>query len=69
MVLEYNINRSIGKLPFNEKKERSGKKLCYKDSIFATVKKISESADWGIEEIKQRKESEINRISKFLFGQ
>jgi hypothetical protein len=32
MVLEYDINRSIGCLPFKEKVDRSDGKLCYKNS-------------------------------------
>ena len=38
MLLEADINRSIGCLPFCEKKERSDGGKCYQDSNYATVK-------------------------------
>lgn len=40
MLLEYDINRSIGKIPFGEKKERAKGRRCYQDSGYATVVKI-----------------------------
>ncbi len=68
MLLEYDINRSIGCLPFNEKKQRSDGKLCYKDSCYATVKKIRTYENWGLCEIEQRRKEEIEKISKYLFS-
>ena len=68
MLLESEINRSIGKLPFQEKIDRAGKKLCYKDSKFATVNKISKHKKWGIQDIEKRREEELEKIAKFLFG-
>ena len=68
MLLEYDINRSIGRLPFNEKKERSDGGICYKDSNYATVKRIRNYSSWGLPEVEQRINKEIERISDFLFS-
>lgn len=68
MLLEYDINRSIGRLPFNEKKERSDGGICYKDSNYATVKRIRNYSSWGLLEVEQRRNKEIERISDFLFS-
>lgn len=68
MLLEYDINRSIGRLPFNEKKERSDGGICYKDSNYATVKRIRNYSSWGLPEVEQRRNKEIERISDFLFS-
>lgn len=68
MLLEYDINRSIGCLPFKEKKERSQGNLCYKDSQYASVKKISMFEDWGLTEVQQRRQEEIEKIADFLFN-
>ena len=67
MLLEYDINRSIGSLPFREKVNRQDGKLCYKDSKYATVKKIRTFKKWELEEVKQRRKEEIERICNFLF--
>ena len=67
MLLEYDINRSIGNLTFKEKKERGNNKLCYKDSRFAVVKKIMKKENWGKEEIEERRKEEIEKISRFIF--
>ena len=67
MILEYDINRSIGCLPFSEKKERSDGEKCYKDSNYATVKKIRNFSNWGLHEVEQRRTNEIKKISDFLF--
>ena len=68
MILEYDINRSIGCLPFCEKKERSDGGMCYKDSNYASVKKIRSYSNWGLHEIEQRRNNEIDRICDFLFN-
>ena len=68
MILEYDINRSIGCLPFFEKKERSNGEKCYKDSNYATVKKIRNNSKWGLYEMEQRRINEIKKISDFLFN-
>lgn len=67
MVLEYDINRSIGCLPFKEKVDRSDGKLCYKNSHFMTVKKVRVQSDWLLEQVEERLKSEIKKISTFLF--
>lgn len=66
MLLEYDINRSIGCLTFEEKKENSGNK-CYKHSKYATVKKICKHEKWLLPEIENRRKEEIEKIAKFLF--
>ena len=68
MLLEFDINRSIGCLPFKEKKDRSDGGLCYKDSKYATVKRIRLYEDWGLQEVMQRRKKEIERLSDYLFN-
>ena len=68
MLLEYDINRSIGCLPFKEKKDRSEGGLCYKNSKYASVNKVRMFDDWGLQEVVQRRKSEIERIANFLFN-
>lgn len=68
MLLEPDINRSISNLPFREKTNRADGKPCYKDSRFASVRKVMQNKTWGKEEIIKRKEDEIRRISEFLFN-
>lgn len=67
MLLEPDINRSIGCLPFKEKVNRSDGGLCYKDSHYATVKKVMNNNEWELPEVNRRREEEISKISKFLF--
>jgi hypothetical protein len=66
MLLEYDINRSIGCLIFKEKKDRSNGEKCYKDSRLATVNRIRMFEEWTIREIKYRREREVQKISDFL---
>ena len=68
MLLEQSINRSIGDLQFDEKKSRSDGNVCYKDSKYATVRKIcqSETVTWGRNEIIKRRDEEVERIVQFL---
>ena len=68
MLLEYDINRSIGCLPFNDKVNRTDGKLCYKDSNYATVKKIMKYDKWSLEEVSTRRKEEIRKIATFLFN-
>ena len=68
MLLEPDINRSISNLPFREKTNRTDGKPCYKDSRFASARKVMQNKTWGKEEIIKRKEDEIRRISEFLFN-
>ena len=67
MLLEYDINRSIGCIPFREKVDRSTGEKCYKDSNYATVKKICKQTDWLLPNVIQRREEEIDKIAHFLF--
>ena len=50
-----------------EKVNRQDCKLCYKDIKYATVKKIRTFKKWELEEVKQRRKEEIERICNFLF--
>lgn len=67
MLLEYDINRSIGCLPFKEKVNRTDGKPCYKNSNYATVKKIMNYDVWTIQEIETRRKEEIDKIMNYLF--
>lgn len=67
MVLEYDINRSIGCLPFVEKVSRTSEGLCYKNSKYAVVKNIMTNEHWQLKDIAERRKREIERISKFIF--
>ena len=66
MLLEGHINKSIGNLPFAEKKDRSDGNDCYKDSCYACVAKISRHEHWTEADAAQRRETEVNRIIEFL---
>ena len=68
MLLEYDINRSIGCRPFNEKKERNNGEKSYKDSRLATVNRIRKFEYWTVKEIELRREIEVKRISDFLLN-
>ncbi len=59
MLLEYNLNRSIGKKPFAEKKE------VYRKSKYAVAKQIAEETCWGEEQIRERLEKEKKAILDF----
>lgn len=67
MLLEYDINRSIGAESFYDKVNGVQGHKCYKDSNYATVRKISSYNHWNTEEATQRKVEETNKIIKFLF--
>lgn len=67
MLLEYDINRSIGCRSFAEKVNRVDGGLCYKDSKYATVKRIMNEKEWTLEEVIKRRKEEIDKISQFLF--
>ena len=62
MLLEYDINRSIGAESFYDKVHGVQGHMSYKDSNNATVKKIATYSQWNSEEAVQRKEHETNRI-------
>ena len=75
ILLEEDINRSIGNAWFRSKiqnsvKERKG----YKDSIFNRTKQIlseyesQTDPNWTIEDIKEKTNIEAKKISEFIFG-
>ena len=68
MLLEYDINRSIGCIPFKEKVNRPDGGLCYKDSRYATVRKIAKLEAWTLDNVLKRRREEIEKISEFLFN-
>lgn len=61
MLLEYDINRSIGCQIFNEKRDS------YRKSKYATVNKIAQKNQWSLQDVMQRRKEEIVKISKYLF--
>ena len=69
VLLEYDINRSIQDLSFNEKVNRSDGKKCYKDSQYCSVSIIRKSPKWDLSEIESRRETEYNRIISFIWGE
>lgn len=75
ILLESNINRSIGKAWFKTKIQNSIKdKKGYKDSMFELPKDlISDYKDesdpmWTIEEINKKTEEIADRITNFIFN-
>lgn len=68
VLLEYDINRSIHNIPFDQKVERSDGKPCYRDSKYASIAKIRKNRQWGISEMNNRLETEYNRIVSFIWG-
>jgi uncharacterized protein with ParB-like and HNH nuclease domain len=62
MLLEYDINRSIGSKPFEDKVQS------YKNSKYATAKKKSEFPKWDTEDAEKRRKEEVDKIMKYLFG-
>lgn len=67
MLLEFDINRSIGAETFYEKVHGVPGHLSYQDSHYATVKKIASHTRWGAEEAVQRKSEETKKIMSFIF--
>ena len=67
VLLEYEINRSIQNIPFEQKVNRSDGKLCYRDSKYASIAKIRKNQQWGIIEMQHRLENEYNRIMRFIW--
>ena len=67
VLLEYDINRSIQNIPFEQKVNRSEGKLCYRDSKYASIAKIRKNQQWGITEMQHRLEDEYNRIVSFIW--
>lgn len=66
MLLEYDINRSIGNLPFEEKINRKSGKICYKNSVFVTPSQIMLNSEWNQKEMEKRREEETKKIVVFL---
>ena len=66
MLLEYDINRSIGCLPFHEKKDRPNGMKSYKDSHLATVNRIMKYEEWTVKDIESRRDKEVKKICDFL---
>ena len=62
VLLERSINREIKAIEF-EKKCNS-----YSKSKYESIKLISKNNQWTISDIEQRKKSEIEKLSKFLFS-
>jgi len=63
VMLEYSINRSVQHKPFNEKKNE------YKRSRYRSIEKIATQEKWTETEILERRENEVKRILKYLFGE
>lgn len=66
MLLEYDINRSIGAESFYDKVHGVSGRFSYQDSNYATVKKIATYSQWNTEEAIQRKEDETKKILNFI---
>ena len=62
MVLEENINRSIGNKPYDQKLPR------YKESIYKIVRlQVNDYPLWNINKCKERKRQEMRKILNYLF--
>ena len=62
VLLERSINREIKDIKFEKKCES------YSKSKYESIKLISKNNQWTISDIEQRKKSEIEKLSKFLFS-
>jgi hypothetical protein len=61
VILEYNINRSIGNDPFNEKVKQ------YNGSCFTSVNQLAQKTTWDISDAQTRKQNEIQKIENFIY--
>ena len=61
VILEYSINRSIGKKPFLAKTKQ------YTESTFISVQQLSQKNKWELSDAKIRKQSEIIKIENFIY--
>ena len=69
VILEEDINRSIQDVTFLKSENHiKNKKEEYKRSKFISVKKIAENNKWDEENIKQRRDTEIENIMLYLFN-
>ncbi len=65
VILEYDLNRSLGKKTYSEKRKEYQKR-----SQFATVLKIAENhEEWGDEQIKKRRDAEIKKLINYIFNE
>jgi hypothetical protein len=65
MLLEYDINRSIQDSSFAEKK-KSLKGKDYSTSKFLTANDVASLDQWGVKEIEERKDKQVESITDFL---
>lgn len=65
MLLEYDINRSIQDSSFAEKK-KSPKGKDYSTSKFLTANDVASLDQWGVKEIEERKDKQVESITDFL---
>ena len=69
VILEEDINRSIQDVTFLKSENHiKNKKEEYKRSKFISVKKIAENNKWDEENIKQRRNTEIENMMQYLFN-
>lgn len=62
MILESSYNRSIGNRVFEKKKEK------YDKSKFITPKKIIDYDNWHLEDALKRRDEEVEKIIKYIYG-
>lgn len=67
VMLESKINRAIQDAPFISEGNEKCKKESYKDSIYLSVKNISNNNEWECKEIENRNNYEVEKIIKYLF--
>ncbi len=64
VILEYDLNRSIGKNPYSEKRMRY-----LEDSKIASVKKIAQdNEEWGIDQVTKRRDEQIKILTDYLLN-
>ena len=61
MILESNINRSIGNYDFSQKKNK------YKDSKYEVVKAITSFENWTKEDAAKRREESVKKILEYIY--
>ena len=61
MILESNINRSIGNYDFSQKKNK------YKDSKYEVVKAITSLEHWTKEDAAKRREESVKKILEYVY--
>ncbi len=63
VILESSINRSISNKPYLEKMEE------YKKSSYNSIKTLLNHEDWTLESCKKRQETEIKKLTDYLFNE